>query len=71
MTYQTQGSIAEDSDSEEDSGITPGPGYYNASEKLTAFVPKSVPENFQFFGSTVERFESKKKKTIIGPGTYA
>ncbi len=44
MTNQTAESIMEDSDSEEDSGITPGPGYYNASEKLSAFVPKEVPE---------------------------
>lgn len=64
----------EESDSEEDSGVTPGPGYYNASEKLSAFLPKQVPEKMQFFGSTVERFNPKKPKTedqMLGPGYYS
>lgn len=43
MHYKTQGSILEDSDSE-DEDVTPGPGYYNAAEKLSAFVPKQIPE---------------------------
>jgi hypothetical protein len=50
-------SIVEDySSDEEDSDVTPGPGYYMSQDKESTFQKKPIPEKMQFFGSTVERF---------------
>lgn len=41
----TQQSVLNEISSSDEDDITPGPGYY-ASETLTAFLPKQIPEKF-------------------------
>jgi len=44
----------------------PGPGSYDVNLK----PEQSVPNKFQFFGSTVDRFNEKNENQAIGPGSY-
>lgn len=44
----------------------PGPGSYDPGQK----IEKTTQKNFQFFGSTVDRFRSLED-TSIGPGSYS
>lgn len=50
------------SDSEDD--VTPGPGQYHQAARK-----QRVPENRQFFGSTVSRFKPTSAH-VVGPGEY-
>ena len=61
--------ISDSSSESEDADVTPGPGYYQSGD--TNFKPKDVPQNYQFFGSGVERFEiSRSHDRELGPGAY-
>jgi hypothetical protein len=44
----------------------PGPGSYDVNSKNE----QSVPNKFQFFGSTVDRFNERSESEAIGPGSY-
>lgn len=51
---------------------TPGPGSYNAPSSLK--IKPKAPEQLQFFGSTVQRFEQNRNVVplagVPGPGAY-
>jgi hypothetical protein len=49
---------------------TPGPGYYHNNDMMSAFRPSTVPEKFQAFGRSTERFGPRYDDENIGPGTY-
>lgn len=59
--------------SEDEDGITPGPGDYQQDASISLNKSKK-PEKLQFFGSTVERFEGDGVKNAykqnLGPGAY-
>ena len=67
---QKVGFLETENDDESDEDI-PGPGYYVSNENITAFNPQNVPQRQQFFGSTVARFEDKRTKNKVGPGSYS
>uniref|UniRef100_K3W579 Sperm-tail PG-rich repeat-containing protein 2 n=1 Tax=Globisporangium ultimum (strain ATCC 200006 / CBS 805.95 / DAOM BR144) TaxID=431595 RepID=K3W579_GLOUD len=47
----------------------PGPGTYDGATKT--FSSEAKPEHLQFFGSTVTRFETSQRDSLVpGPGTY-
>ena len=55
--------------------MTPGPGAYQVTQNF--ITPKSKNKDFQFFGSSVERFADHpmnslevEMKSNIGPCTY-
>jgi hypothetical protein len=54
-------------DDSDDIGL-PGPGSYNNNQ--STFTKKTVPDTHQFFGSTVERFQSHSSSNSVGPGSY-
>ena len=68
----------EESDSEEEEDhhgkkSQPGPGSYLKEQHTSTFGKNSQkPENFQFFGSAIERFKTPgmAPKFSIGPGQY-
>jgi hypothetical protein len=48
--------------------ILPGPGEYNTND--SSFPIMTRPNNYQYFGSNVERFKEVLLGTEIGPGHY-
>jgi len=47
--------------------VMPGPGQYDLGSAINA---EMVEPSYQFFGSTVERFNKKKPEGVPGPGSY-
>jgi len=47
----------------------PGPGQYENDKVIQAISLKSKSREFQFFGSSLERFKMKEANNL-GPGSY-
>ena len=58
----------EESDSEERDSV-PGPGHYHKEHVHSSFNVGTANRDFQFFGSSVARFQDDGK-SLLGPGYY-
>lgn len=69
MRVQSVDTYLEDLEDSSDEEASPGPGNYHPYNNGT-FDKIRKPNNYQFFGSSEERFKNSNINKKVGPGTY-